>query len=86
MPLPSSKTINSLAWAAANPHASMRASKPSPRHTDMASTRAGVRLAHRAGIGAIVQPGGSIRDQDSIDYCNAHGMSMVFTHHRHFRH
>ncbi len=45
-----------------------------------------VRLAHQAGIRTIVQPGGSIRDKDSIDFCNAHDMCMVFTHHRHFRH
>lgn len=45
-----------------------------------------VEIAGNAGITAVVQPGGSIRDQDSIDYCNAHGMSMVFTGIRHFKH
>ena len=45
-----------------------------------------VELAHEAGITAIVQPGGSVRDQESIDCCNQHGISMVFTGFRHFRH
>jgi phosphoribosylaminoimidazolecarboxamide formyltransferase/IMP cyclohydrolase len=45
-----------------------------------------VELAHRAGIRAVIQPGGSVRDQDSIDYCDAHDMAMVFTGYRHFRH
>jgi len=45
-----------------------------------------VEIAGKAGITAVVQPGGSIRDQDSIDYCNAHGMAMVFTGIRHFKH
>lgn len=45
-----------------------------------------VEIAHKAGITAIVQPGGSVRDQDSVDYCNAHELSMVFTGIRHFKH
>ena len=45
-----------------------------------------VELAHNAGISAIVQPGGSVRDQESIDCCNEHSISMVFTGFRHFRH
>ncbi|MBW6459265.1 MAG: bifunctional phosphoribosylaminoimidazolecarboxamide formyltransferase/IMP cyclohydrolase [Bacteroidales bacterium] len=45
-----------------------------------------VEIAHRAGISAIIQPGGSIRDQDSIDYCRKHGLAMVFTGIRHFKH
>jgi len=45
-----------------------------------------VEIAHKAGITAVVQPGGSIKDKDSIDYCNAHGLSMVFTGTRHFKH
>lgn len=45
-----------------------------------------VEIAHEAGITAVVQPGGSIRDTDSITYCNEHGMAMVFTGIRHFRH
>lgn len=45
-----------------------------------------VRLAHDLGITCIVQPGGSLRDQDSIDACDELGMAMVFTGKRHFRH
>lgn len=45
-----------------------------------------VEIADKAGIRAVIQPGGSIRDQDSIDYCDAHGMAMVFTGFRHFKH
>ncbi|MBI2139170.1 bifunctional phosphoribosylaminoimidazolecarboxamide formyltransferase/IMP cyclohydrolase, partial [Candidatus Woesearchaeota archaeon] len=48
--------------------------------------RDGVDEAHKAGIKAIIQPGGSIRDQDVIDAANEHGMSMVFTGVRLFRH
>lgn len=45
-----------------------------------------VEAAHKAGITAIVQPGGSIRDKDSIDKCNEYGMTMIFTGIRHFKH
>lgn len=45
-----------------------------------------VQAAVKAGIKAIIQPGGSLRDQDSIDECNKHGIAMVFTGMRHFRH
>lgn len=45
-----------------------------------------VEAAHKAGITAIVQPGGSLRDQDSIDKCNEYGIAMIFTHIRHFKH
>jgi phosphoribosylaminoimidazolecarboxamide formyltransferase/IMP cyclohydrolase len=45
-----------------------------------------VEIAHKAGITAIVEPGGSVRDQDSINYCNANGVAMVFTGVRHFKH
>ncbi len=45
-----------------------------------------VEIAGKAGITAVVHPGGSIRDQDSIDYCNAHGLAMCITGHRHFKH
>lgn len=45
-----------------------------------------VELADNAGIKAVIQPGGSIKDQLSIDYCNDHGMAMVFTGTRHFKH
>ena len=43
-------------------------------------------VAIDAGIRAIVQPGGSVRDQDSIDLCNEHDVPMVFSGYRHFRH
>ncbi|MDN5292018.1 MAG: phosphoribosylaminoimidazolecarboxamide formyltransferase / cyclohydrolase, partial [Anaerophaga sp.] len=45
-----------------------------------------VEIAHEAGIKAVIQPGGSVRDNDSIDFCNARQMSMVFTGTRHFKH
>ena len=45
-----------------------------------------VELAAKAGITAIIQPGGSVRDQESIDACNAAGIAMVFTGMRHFKH
>lgn len=45
-----------------------------------------VEAAHQAGITAIIQPGGSVRDQDSIDKCNEYGIAMVFTGMRHFKH
>jgi phosphoribosylaminoimidazolecarboxamide formyltransferase / IMP cyclohydrolase len=45
-----------------------------------------VATAWEAGIRAVVQPGGSVKDQDSVDFCNEHDMSMVFTGIRHFKH
>lgn len=45
-----------------------------------------VEEAHKAGITAIIQPGGAMRDQDSIDKCNEYGITMIFTKMRHFRH
>lgn len=45
-----------------------------------------VEIAGQAGITAVVQPGGSIRDQDSITYCDEHGLAMVTTGVRHFKH
>ncbi len=45
-----------------------------------------VEIADSAGIRAVIHPGGSIKDQDSIDYCNAHDMAMVHTGNRHFKH
>ncbi len=45
-----------------------------------------VEIAHEAGITAVIQPGGSVRDKDSIDFCNEHKMKMVFTGTRHFKH
>ncbi len=45
-----------------------------------------VEIAHKAGITAVIQPGGSIRDNDSIAYCNDNGIAMVTTGIRHFKH
>jgi phosphoribosylaminoimidazolecarboxamide formyltransferase/IMP cyclohydrolase len=45
-----------------------------------------VEAAAKAGIKAIMQPGGSIRDQESIDACNKYGIAMIFTGIRHFKH
>ena len=45
-----------------------------------------VEMAYSAGITAIVQPGGSVRDQESIEFCNNHQMAMVCTGIRHFKH
>jgi phosphoribosylaminoimidazolecarboxamide formyltransferase/IMP cyclohydrolase len=45
-----------------------------------------VEIAHNAGITSVIQPGGSIRDAESIDYCNKNEMSMVTTGKRHFKH
>ena len=45
-----------------------------------------VELAGKEGIKAVIQPGGSIKDQLSIDYCNENKMAMVFTGTRHFKH
>ncbi len=45
-----------------------------------------VEIADKAGITSVIQPGGSIKDELSIDYCNKNGVSMVFTGTRHFKH
>ena len=45
-----------------------------------------VEIADKAGIKAVIQPGGSIKDKDSIAYCNEHNIAMVFTGTRHFKH
>jgi phosphoribosylaminoimidazolecarboxamide formyltransferase/IMP cyclohydrolase len=45
-----------------------------------------VKLGHQAGIEAYIQPGGSIRDKDSIDYCKEKGLALVMTGLRHFKH
>jgi phosphoribosylaminoimidazolecarboxamide formyltransferase/IMP cyclohydrolase len=45
-----------------------------------------VEIAGKSGIKVVVQPGGSVRDKDSIEYCDAHDMAMVFTGIRHFKH
>ena len=45
-----------------------------------------VEIAHKAGISAVVQPGGSINDKASIEYCNENNLAMVLSHTRHFKH
>lgn len=45
-----------------------------------------VEIAHNAGINAVVQPGGSVRDADSVAYCDANGIAMAMTGFRHFKH
>lgn len=45
-----------------------------------------VEIAHKAGVTAVIQPGGSIKDNESIDYCNNNGLAMVTTGTRHFKH
>ena len=45
-----------------------------------------VEIACEAGVTAVVQPGGSIKDQESIDFCDEHGMAMALTGVRHFKH
>jgi len=45
-----------------------------------------VQIAQEAGIQAFIQPGGSVRDKDSIEYCVTHKLAMVMTGLRHFRH
>ncbi|RKX69480.1 bifunctional phosphoribosylaminoimidazolecarboxamide formyltransferase/IMP cyclohydrolase PurH [candidate division WOR-3 bacterium] len=48
--------------------------------------RDSIDLIAKAGVGAVIQPGGSIRDQEVIEACNEHEIAMVFTRRRHFRH
>ncbi|MDX9846279.1 MAG: bifunctional phosphoribosylaminoimidazolecarboxamide formyltransferase/IMP cyclohydrolase [Tenuifilaceae bacterium] len=45
-----------------------------------------VEMAAKVGVCAVVQPGGSVRDQETIDFCNNNGVAMVFTGVRHFKH
>ncbi len=45
-----------------------------------------IEIAHNAGITSVVQPGGSVRDQETIDFCNQNEIAMVFTNTRHFKH
>jgi len=45
-----------------------------------------VKIAHAAGITSFIQPGGSIRDNDSIEYCKQNNLAMVITGLRHFKH
>ena len=48
--------------------------------------RDGIDASADAGVAAIIQPGGSIRDQEIIEAANSHGIAMLFTGMRHFRH
>ena len=45
-----------------------------------------VQVAHEAGISAVIQPGGSVKDKESVGYCNANNLAMVMTGVRHFKH
>jgi phosphoribosylaminoimidazolecarboxamide formyltransferase/IMP cyclohydrolase len=45
-----------------------------------------VEIAYTAGIRSVIQPGGSIKDQLSVDFCDENGMAMVMTGTRHFKH
>ena len=45
-----------------------------------------VEIAHKEGINAVIEPGGSIRDNETIDFCKANGMALVFSGVRHFKH
>lgn len=45
-----------------------------------------VEIAHQAGVNAVIQPGGSVRDNESVQFCNEHGIAMVTTGIRHFKH
>jgi phosphoribosylaminoimidazolecarboxamide formyltransferase/IMP cyclohydrolase len=45
-----------------------------------------VEAAYKAGVKGIIQPGGSLRDQDSVDFCDQHNIPMIFTGARHFKH
>jgi phosphoribosylaminoimidazolecarboxamide formyltransferase/IMP cyclohydrolase len=64
---------------------------PNPKDSVMASDaffpfRDGIDEAAKEGITAVVQPGGSVRDQEVIDAANEHNIAMVFTGMRHFKH
>jgi phosphoribosylaminoimidazolecarboxamide formyltransferase/IMP cyclohydrolase len=48
--------------------------------------RDGVDAAAKKGVAAIIQPGGSVRDEETIAACDEHGLAMIFTGRRHFRH
>ena len=70
---------------------SIEKSRPSPKGAALGSDaffpfRDGVDEAAKAGITAIIQPGGSVRDNEVIEAADAHGMSMIFTGLRHFKH
>ncbi len=46
----------------------------------------GLLEAVKAGVTAVIQPGGSVRDEEVIEAANAHGIAMIFTGTRHFKH
>ena len=56
------------------------------RHTAPFELIDGIEVAARAGVTAIIQPGGSVRDHEVVEAADGAGISMVFTHRRHFRH
>lgn len=56
------------------------------QHPSLLPVRDGLDTLAEAGVTAIIQPGGSIRDEEVIEAANEHGIAMVFTGHRHFRH
>jgi phosphoribosylaminoimidazolecarboxamide formyltransferase / IMP cyclohydrolase len=71
--------------------ATMKAGEGALRGSAVASDaffpfRDGLDAVAAAGATAVIQPGGSVRDQEVIDAANAHGLTMVFTGRRHFRH
>jgi len=45
-----------------------------------------IEIAYKEGINCVIQPGGSIRDEDTISFCNTNNIPMVFTGFRHFKH
>ncbi len=45
-----------------------------------------VKISHAAGISSFIQPGGSVRDKDSIEYCKQNNLAMILTGMRHFKH
>jgi len=63
----------------------IRSRAPSPRQQP-SREHDGIDSAAAAGITAVIQPGGSLRDEETIAAANEHGMAMVFTGMRHFRH
>jgi phosphoribosylaminoimidazolecarboxamide formyltransferase/IMP cyclohydrolase len=72
-------------------HIAVRKAGPRSRGAVLASDaffpfRDNVDEAARAGVTALIQPGGSLRDAESIRACDEHGLAMVFTGMRHFRH
>lgn len=73
-------TVQAIERSGSNAHSAVMASDAFFPFSDC------VQEAAKAGIRAIIQPGGSVKDQDSIDACNKYGITMTFTHIRHFKH